>query len=180
MEEEKWLLIGIPVAVLGTCTVAQMVARRPDPEIADFLRRVKVRIHGATVYERTPDVYSGDRYVKLFHAQKGMALVGVEDIDEGLEPDGWTDVLLPVFYGVAPNQGGVGYPIIFVDAAMSGAYTKELYIYSQGGWRRILHYSVSGGLRFYGPDGPMTSVGYIEYDPKTDRIYHPVDVYSKG
>jgi hypothetical protein len=59
---------------------------------------------------------------------------------------------------------------------MSGAYTKELYIFSRGQWHRVLYYSIPTGLRFYGPEGPMTSVGYIEYDPETDRIYHPVGI----
>jgi hypothetical protein len=144
----------------------------PDPEILEFLKRVKVRVYGKSVFDRFINLE--DKYVKLFYVQKGMALVGVEDLDEGCEPDGWTDCLLPIFYGVAPNRGNVDYPIIFVDAAMSGAYTKELYLYSGGVWRRILYYSVKTGLRFNSPDGALTSVGYIEYDLKRDVIYHPM------
>jgi hypothetical protein len=176
MKKDDWSWLLVPVAILGAYAFTQQ--QQIDPKILEFTKRIKVKIYGRTTYERTVDFTS--RYVKLFHAQKGggtginsMCLIGVEDIDEGVEPDGWTDVLLPIFYSVAPNQGGVNYPIIFIDAAFSGAYAKELYIFSRGNWHRVFYYSPATGLRVYGPDGPMGSVGYIEYDPEVDMIYSP-------
>ena len=153
--------------------------RTPCKEILETWKKIKIRIYGESgIYERSPGNLS-DRYVHLFYVMPtlDMALLGVEDLDPGRNPDGWTDVLLPTFYSIAPNRGNVtDRPIIFIDTAMSGGYTKELLIYTQGKWVRLLHYSVEKGMRFYGPDGPMTSVGYIEYDPLLDKVYHPVGI----
>jgi hypothetical protein len=162
---------GLAVASVGRATAAPAVNR----EIAECLKKCKIVIHGQTVFERRPADFA-DRYVRVFHAQPGMALIGVEDLDPGSKPDGWTDVLLPCFWSVAPNRGGVDYPILFVDTAMSGSYTKELFWLVGGQWRRLFYYSTATGMRVLSPDGPMTSVGYIEYDLAKDRVYSPAGV----
>lgn len=151
------------------------------PKIREFLQKVKVVVHGQTDFERTVDfgVYSHLFYAGYRPAYDTyLAKVGIEDRDAPNMDDGWTDIDLPIFWGIAPNQGGVAYPIIFVDTALSGNSAKDLWLYTQGAWRRVLYYSVATGMRFLSPTGPMTSVGYIEFDIENDTCYHPTGLYG--
>jgi len=144
----------------------------------DFLGKIKIVIYGQTRFERTIDFTSP--YVRLFHAQdcgsgNSMVLIGVEDRDPGLVPDGWTDILLPIFYTKgAPNHCNILDDYLFyVDMSMSGAYKKELWFHSGGKWKKLYRYSVQEGGLFIGDTNVKVSVGYIEYYPKEDTVCFP-------
>lgn len=145
--------------------------------ILDFLSRIEIVVYGETKFERR--VVFG-RYSHLFNAQDfgdgcSHCLVGIEDLDEGQNPDGWTDILLPIFYSnKALNQCG-GEPftkyIFYVDTLMSGAYKKEFWFFTQNEWRLLFTYEAN--QIYIGNTGMTTCVGYIEYDPVLDVVCCP-------
>lgn len=143
----------------------------------DFLSSFKFIIYGETVFERKIDFLSP--YVHIFHAQTLgklsdlMMLIGLEDRDEGMIPDGWTDILLPIFYNEKwpeANACKTSEGVFYVDMALSGAYRKEVFFFSQNQWRKLYRSSVQEGGMFLGDSSVKISCGYIEYCPKLDRL----------
>lgn len=143
-----------------------------------FLQKFKFIIYGATKYERLIDLEGS--YTKLFYAEAfgdddSMCLIGVEDLDEGRKPDGWTDILLPIFYSnKAPNACNTTDEYLFyVDTAMGGSYKKELWFKTANAWAKLYSYIPEKGGLVIGDSEVLVSVGYIEYYPEEDRICTP-------
>lgn len=144
----------------------------------EFLQKLKFIIYGATKYERLIDLEGS--YTKLFYAEAfedddSMCLIGVEDLDEGVKPDGWTDILLPIFYShKALNTCNITEKYLFyVDTAMSGSYKKELWFKTGDIWAKLYSYIPEKGGLVTGDSELLVSVGYIEYYPEEDRICTP-------
>jgi len=155
-------------------SLPQEVIRKLPIYYYSFLSKFKFVIHGQTTFERI--IKFNDRYTHLFHTEMhsdgfSMALIGVEDRDEGMQPDGWTDILLPVFRDKNALNGCnlKDEYLFYVDLALSGAYAKEVWFKLKSGWRKLFDYSVSGGLRV-SDTGQMVSVGYVEYSPRLSRL----------
>jgi hypothetical protein len=144
----------------------------------ELLRKFKFIIYGATKFERLIDLEGS--HTKLFYAEAfedddSMCLIGVEDLDEGVKPDGWTDILLPIFYSnKAPNACNMtGKYLFYVDTAMGGSYKKELWFKTGDTWAKLYSYIPEKGGLVTGDSEVLVSVGYIEYYPKEDRICTP-------
>jgi hypothetical protein len=144
----------------------------------EFLQKFRFIIYGATKYERFIDLEGS--YTKLFYAEAfedndSMCLIGVEDLDEGRKPDGWTDILLPIFYSnKAPNACNTTDKYLFyVDTAMGGSYKKELWFKTGNAWAKLYSYIPEKGGLVTGNSEVLVSVGYIEYYPEEDRICTP-------
>jgi len=144
----------------------------------EFLQKFKFVIYGTTKYERLIDLEGS--HTKLFYAEAfedddSMCLIGVEDLDEGVKPDGWTDILLPIFYSnKALNACNITDKYLFyVDTAMSGAYKKELWFKTGDVWVKLYSYIPEKGGLVTGGSEVLVSVGYIEYYPEEDRICTP-------
>ncbi len=175
------LTIVIAVAVLffsGKVVVITLVGVQEEytvnPTIMNALTNITIKVYGATTFNRSVNL--NDSYVHVFYAEDrgdfAFALIGVEDSDEPAKPDGWSDVLLPMFYSNAPNRGNTDYPIIFIDTAFSGSYAKEMWFHTKNGSELLFNYSVELGMRERGKS-ERVSVGYVEYDPVKDIVYMP-------
>lgn len=176
------LTIVIALAILffsGKVVIIRVVEVQEEyvinPVIVNVVTNLTIKVYGATTFNRSVNL--NDSYIHVFYAEdhgnSAFALIGVEDADEPTKPDGWTDVLLPIFYNKAPNSGNTDYPIIFIDAAFSGSYTKEMWFRTKNGSELLFDYSVELGMRERGK-GERVSVGYVEYDSVKDVVYMPV------
>ncbi|MEM2098862.1 MAG: hypothetical protein QXU99_03835 [Candidatus Bathyarchaeia archaeon] len=173
-----FVILVLAVLLSGRIIVVKVFDLREEyvinPVIANVLTNITIRVYGLTVFNRS--ISFDNPYVRVFYAEDrgdlAFALVGVEDIDVGVEPDGWTDVLLPIFYDSAANAANVNYPLVFIDIAFSGDYSKEMWFCTGKGWELLFDYSVENGLRERG-SGERVSVGYVEYDPLKDVVYLP-------
>jgi len=146
----------------------------------EFLSKFKFKIYAHNTFDRY--THFSNPYTHLFHSEDfgdgaTMCLIGVEDQEEPNKPDGWTDILLPIFHNNKSVHSCPNLPadewIFYVDMAVSGGYKKEIYFYEKETWKLLFTYSVKDGLCIGGTT-VKTSVGYIEYCPRLDQICAPL------